>query len=65
MISFLARRDFFKRYLHFNWNIMFLMLIPQLAFKLPFCNQINLLCAAVEAFAINYMTTEVFAWVDF
>lgn len=39
---------------------MFLMLIPQLAFKLPFCNQINLLCAAVEAFAINYMTTEVF-----
>lgn len=36
---------------------MLLMLIPQLAFKLPFCNQINLLCAAVEALAINYMTT--------
>ncbi|CRK96134.1 CLUMA_CG009564, isoform A [Clunio marinus] len=36
---------------------MFLMLIPQLAFKLPLCNQINLLCAAVKAIAINYMTT--------
>lgn len=47
---------------------MFLMLIPQLAFKLPLCNQINLLCAAGEAFAINYMTTTTFllcAWVDF
>lgn len=35
------------------------MLIPQLAFKLPFCNQINLLCAVAEAFAINYMTTTI------
>lgn len=39
---------------------MFLMLIPQLAFKLLLCNQINLLCAAGEAFAINYLTTTTF-----